>query len=117
MPLDDTTGLLDRKDKVKPEVRLPDNAFWRHALLDAATHLERYGWQQGSFGKQHSRRCALGAILGTDGGLKAERALAKFIGNDNVVTWNDTPGRQAAEVIAVMRAAAYLSATSGGGGE
>ena len=43
---------------------------------------------------------------GTSLAAKAERALQEHLGVEDVVDWNDVPGRTAAEVVAALRAAA-----------
>jgi hypothetical protein len=95
-------------------------------LLDgAADILERDGWCQGVYASDpvDGPCCALGAIrraaTGTafpawnddwDAITHAGRALASMTGF--VPTWNDTHGRQAAEVTAALRAAAEKARAS-----
>src|SRR5205823_1579103 len=84
-------------------------------LLKAASLVEE-GWCQGHFGVHLGGkvlRCAAGAIIvvaqdDEDSGEAALACIEREVGN--VASWNDTPGRTAAEVAAAMRRAALRGA-------
>lgn len=87
---------------------------WRKALLDAADLIEQKGfWKAGLRTAPEGALCVLGAIhvavYEVDRGLfsPAWKALAAFVGTDNITGWNDAKERTAAEVIAAMRSTAH----------
>lgn len=87
-------------------------------LRAAAEVLRRDGWTQGDLVDKDGCRCVLGAIdraawerldeRSVDDDLVQEMwtAVAKIIGTNAIVKWNDDPGRTADEVIAALEAAA-----------
>ena len=79
-------------------------------LRAAADHLEIYGWQQRKIGRTLGPKCVSGAILAVTGSTerwhRAVARLEKRLGVTNMAGWNDTPGRQAREVIDALRKAA-----------
>lgn len=94
---------------------------WRKVLLDAADHLERYGWCSYAAHEAGKPSCAGLAIyrIGKEHGIETQVHLAKFLNlppawNETgdsayieaLFRWNDTPGRTAAEVIAALRSCA-----------
>jgi len=78
-------------------------------LRAAADVLERDGWTQEQFTDALGCHCAEGAFMYATPSVErwtaASAALRSYLGAV-VITWNDAPGRTAAEVIAALRAAA-----------
>ena len=79
-------------------------------LARAADLLERTGWCQKEWKTSDGKHCLLGAlatVIADDDDLvhwrPAQRALKQEIGTDNLITWNNTPGRIAEEVIGALR--------------
>lgn len=90
---------------------------WRKALLDAAEHLRKAGWLQGDWGEAEGPRCVGGALslvtyeradssAACYARCEARNALCRVIGDDDIVTWNNTPGRTKEQVISALTAAA-----------
>lgn len=84
-------------------------------LNGAADLIERYGLAQRDYGCEATGYCISGAIDTAAGGEKGtaeddDALIARFvvadIVNDSWITYNDTPGRTQAEVVATLRAAA-----------
>lgn len=94
-------------------------------VLDAAaSYIEEHGWNQGSYRNDEGGVCAEGAIRLVCGAsldglaqrsgdiqltLAATGALESEIDPDGEImlpSWNDIPGRTAAEVVAKLRATA-----------
>lgn len=97
----------------------------KQILLDAAERLETHGWTQGVSQDKDGRCCAVGAIsaviyknydnfLGYTTNPKHHTAIIQevfkpihaILGEYMIIPWNDTPGRTADEVIAMIRKAA-----------
>jgi hypothetical protein len=87
--------------------------FLAEVLDKTVEVLERDGWCQGAFESARGERCAVGAIRRAARELQgaslrtvgARAAFAKYIGVGtlDVVEWNDTKGRTAAEVIDALK--------------
>jgi hypothetical protein len=103
----------------------------REVLLAAADHIERFGWQQRYFGTPGKPCCLLGAISvaagnragghavnssSADAERAADRRIMQYLRSTHraidLVTWNDSPGRTAEEVIAALRGAAEEAVTN-----
>jgi hypothetical protein len=86
----------------------------KQIYLDAADHIEKVGWYQGSmfkrdpFSESEDPRvlpcCVLGALQ-IAGTLDASH-LRRYLKNYSAVSFNDTPGRTVEEVTAALRGAA-----------
>jgi hypothetical protein len=97
-------------------------------LNRAADLIEERGWIQGPFGMRTVTRelCLEGAVRLASGGqttsdgallhylasapCPAGNAVIAYLGEGEPWLWNDEPGRTAAEVIEVLRAAAVIEA-------
>jgi hypothetical protein len=87
--------------------------FLAEVLDKAAEVLERDGWCQSNFENKAGERCAVGALRQAsrelDGiisfRIEARTALAEYleISSLDVIEWNDTRGRTAAEVIDALK--------------
>lgn len=98
---------------------------WRDVLRDAANLLECEGWGQGDLESQSDGRtyyCSVGAIQKVAGvvndrayslspaGFTALAKMESWLGEGrSFISWNDAPGRTAAEVIAAFRTVANES--------
>lgn len=94
---------------------------WQCILLNAATYLRRYGWQQAAYGGDGEPACIVGAVKSTiiyneqkDIVMEALQRLRIFTGHQlnyttTIVSWNDQDGQTAENVIATMEACANVS--------
>ncbi len=80
------------------------------AILAAAADLVEEAWAQGEAVVTRAANCAGIALNRASMGacdveprIEAYRALIREIGTDNIVTWNDAPGRCQAEVVTALR--------------
>lgn len=83
----------------------------RAALLEAADLIEEYGHAKGYLGQKGEPMCAIGALeAATDGNMPVAFAgtdvLSLYLGNADVVDWNNAPERTKEEVVNTLRAAA-----------
>lgn len=87
----------------------------REVLLDAVEYIETHGWCQGGQGYgPNGQRCMLRAMMHSADHVRAtmsafavaREAVAEEIGTLAIASWNDSPGRTRAEVVAKLRAAA-----------
>lgn len=88
-------------------------------LRKARAYLLEHGWQQGDYGIQGGRRCALGAIKSArdpDTYVSDEHpavlALGDVVEDQFVCRWNDEDGRTLDEVIAAFDKAIIQTAPS-----
>ena len=79
---------------------------------EAAELLEQWGWQQGWYAHDgpHSPMCLVGAVQkayfgdpNTELNGPELKQLQEDLGIEDVVAWNDTPGRTKEEILAVLR--------------
>lgn len=122
----------------QPDSKPKADEEWRTVLRKAAGLLETTGWLQyricgARLTSEEGRMCVRGAIAmaatgdpyapfyssrnqGSSEALAAVRALQRYLSrstwkqhpNDDIVRWNDKPGRTRAEVVAALRAAADM---------
>lgn len=82
-------------------------------FVRAKGYITEYGWQQESYGSRTRGYCLDGAVVATvrDSGTdryyaSARNLLTKLIEQDgyepSVWRWNDSPGREKAEVLALL---------------
>ena len=80
-------------------------------LNAAADYIEEHGWCQTVL-RDGERVCVIGAIRAVHKGRSLEPRdpvyglLRERIGPDNIVAWNDDPGRTVEDVLAALRGAA-----------
>lgn len=78
-------------------------------LARAADILEQKGWLQNEWQDAEGRCCILGALARANEGCGTERwyalkaAVAREVGMDDLLTWNNAHGRCAEEVITALR--------------
>lgn len=92
-------------------------------VLEKAADIVDVRWRQDGLGEAGERRCAVGAIheatAGGEGemlpsvGQDAVRFVERFVLSGDVVHFNDTLGRTAAEVSAKLREAAAKAREAG----
>ena len=97
-----------------PAIGSPDHAplpveEWRRILFRAADILDHVGWITHAF-RSKDGYCAVGAIAAAAHGDRRNKNQALRIVNRHLqpthlglISWNDTYGRSAAEVIALLR--------------
>ena len=80
---------------------------WRQLLLDGADLIELVGHCKNALRDSDGRVCLIGSmnlIKHTQGDIFfANEAMRKALGSKCPITWNDSPERTGAEVIAMMR--------------
>jgi len=74
----------------------------------AADLLERDGWAQGTYQSDDGQRCVMGALLDVAGDINfsVHKSIFKQVAGKYPLSYNDSPGRTAEQVITALRAAA-----------